>query len=407
VPSAYQSFSAFSRSSRIIDFLPCSDRGAILFTTRGRKIAADLTQSNTLELEDMDRDEAKQLMARRISNKALLDNLQAVDELLGLLSNLPLAIVQAAAFINSNQIPISEYNSLLREPDTEAELFSEQFEDPSRYREMESTIAKTWYISFDQILKHDRLAADCLSFMACIDRVGIPLSLLPLEGPALKRIKAIGTLTGYAFITERQQVDQQLQGEKIFDVHRLVHVVSARWLQENGDSAGWTKKVASRLEELLPYGGHEKRERWTNYLSHAIYVAGSNDTLSETVRASLLDRAGRCQTTLGQYSAAVTTLRQVLLLREKNLGSENALTLICMNQIVLALKDQGKYKEAEAMSRQTLTLVECSDSVTLSVTTIYSSGLTSIVDTHFYHDKAWFCDKFNRSQHFMSKSREF
>lgn len=37
-----------------------------------------------------------------------------VDELLGLLAYLPLAIVQAAAFINSNSIAISECVSLFK-----------------------------------------------------------------------------------------------------------------------------------------------------------------------------------------------------------------------------------------------------------------------------------------------------
>jgi hypothetical protein len=81
----------------------------------------------------MDRAEGKQLMARRLSNKALLADETAVDELLGLLTYLPLAIVQAVAFINSNLIPVSEYVSLFREPNTEAELFSEHFDDSSRY----------------------------------------------------------------------------------------------------------------------------------------------------------------------------------------------------------------------------------------------------------------------------------
>src|SRR2546421_2809355 len=85
----------------------------------------------------------------------------------------------------------------------------------SWYREMESTIAKTWHISFDQIRKQDQLAADYLSFMACIDRVNIPQSLLPL-GDSLQQVKAVGTLKGYAFITEHLQAPQQLQGEKFF-----------------------------------------------------------------------------------------------------------------------------------------------------------------------------------------------
>jgi hypothetical protein len=67
--------------------------------------------------------------------------------------------VQAAAFINNNKISISGYVSLFQDASADIELFSEQFEDSSRYREMDSTIAKTWRISFNQLRKQDPLAA--------------------------------------------------------------------------------------------------------------------------------------------------------------------------------------------------------------------------------------------------------
>jgi hypothetical protein len=219
-----------SRSPRLSDSLPYTNRGKILFTTRSRKVARDLTQNNILELVDMSQTEARQLLVRRISKQALFDDGKAVEELLEILAYLPLAIVQAAAFINYNEISVSEYISLFREAGNEVELFGEHFEDPSRYREMDSTIAKTWNISFDQILRKDPLAAEYLSFMACIDRINIPQSLLPIRGSSMQQARALGTLKGYAFITERQQALQKLGSEKLFEMHRLVHMASVWWL---------------------------------------------------------------------------------------------------------------------------------------------------------------------------------
>jgi hypothetical protein len=112
------------QSGRLYDYLPRGDRTSILFTTRGRKAAERLTPGNFLELEDMSKDEAKQLMERRILNKALLNDESALRKLLELLTCLPLAIVQAAAFINSNQVSISDYVSLFKQTD-EVEIFSE------------------------------------------------------------------------------------------------------------------------------------------------------------------------------------------------------------------------------------------------------------------------------------------
>jgi tetratricopeptide (TPR) repeat protein len=344
------------RAARLYDYLPYSNKGKILFTTRSRKVAGDLTQSSVLDLNDMSKTEAWQLLARRVSNPALLDNREATEQLLETLTYLPLAIVQAAAFVNNNNISVSRYMSLFRKTGTE--LFSEHFEDPSRYREMEGTIAKTWLISVDQIRIQDPLAAEYLSFIACIDRINIPRSLLPPGGSPMQQAKAIGTLTGYAFLTERQQVLQEPESERFFDMHRLVHMVSVWWLDGHAAQTAWTVKAAARLKELIPYGGHEGREAWTMYLPHAIHVARLNGTLDGTARASLLDRIGRCQASLGQYSAAETTHRQALVLREKGLGEEHNQTLISMNEVGFALGFQGKYREAEFMNRQTLALKE-------------------------------------------------
>ncbi|KAH8733178.1 kinesin light chain 1 [Phaeosphaeriaceae sp. PMI808] len=316
------------KSARLGDYLPYSCRGAILFTTRSRKAAGNLTPGHVLELKDMSQGEARQLLARRITEEALLDDLVAVDRLLSILAYLPLAIVQAAAFINTNNISAS---------DAEIELFSEQFEDPSRYREMDSTIAKTWHISFDQIRKQDQLAADYLSFMACIDRVNIP--------NRLQQVKALGTLTGYAFVTERQQTAQGVGRERFFDMHRLVHMALVRWLFGHGEWATWANTAVGRVEELVPYGGHERSEVWTPYLLHAMHIAGL-DGIEETTRASLLDR--------GKYEEAEVMNRRELECAKKVLGPEHPDTLTSMGNLALVLDNQGKYEEAEAMNRQTL-----------------------------------------------------
>ncbi|KAF2626414.1 kinesin light chain 1 [Macroventuria anomochaeta] len=345
-----------SKSTRLSDYLPRSDRGAVLFTTRSRKMAGVLTPSSVLRLNDMSKEEARQLLTRRTAQQALRDDEAAVDELLETLTCLPLAIVQAAAFINNNDVSVTGYLSLFRDTGTQIELLNEDFADPSRYDELDSTIAKTWHISFDQIRKQDQLAADYLSFMACIGRINMPQSLLPPGASSVQQAKALGTLTGYAFITERLHTVQESDGDRFFDMHRLVHMASVRWLDRHNERATWVDAAVARLEKLVPYGGHENKEVWTAYLSHAVHVAGSYSVVGKAASASLLDRVGRCQSSLGQYSAAKTTHEQVLSAREKVLGLEHPDTLTSMGNVALALSSQGKYAEAEKMHRETLAL---------------------------------------------------
>jgi tetratricopeptide (TPR) repeat protein len=348
------------KSTRLGDYLPHSHRGAVLFTTRSRKAARTLTPGRVLELKDMSQGEARELLTQHITEEALLDDSTAIDQLLSILACLPLAIVQAAAFINNNETSISDYVSLFQHAGAEIELFSERFEDPSRYRDLDSTIAKTWHISFDQIRKQDSLAAEYLSFIACIDRINIPQSLLPLRGSAVQRVKALGTLTGYAFITERQQTMQGVDRERFFDMHRLVHVASIAWLHKHGEWASSAHAVVNRLEELVPWGGHEGKEVWAPYLPHAVHATGHEDTVKSIAIAPLLHRVGRCQKSLGQYAAAEVSHRQASLLRKEALGPEHPDTLTSMSNLAQVLNRQGKYEEAEAMSRQEL---ECTKKV--------------------------------------------
>jgi tetratricopeptide (TPR) repeat protein len=343
-----------AKSTRLIDYIPHSDAGSVLFTTRSRKAATELTQTHILGLDDMGQTEARQLLARRISREVLLDDRAAVDELLELLTGLPLAIVQATAFINENDVSISDYVLMLQHAGTKAELFSERFTDSSRYQGMDSTVAKTWHTSFQQIQRQDPLAAEYLSFISCIDRINIPQSLLPPGTSQLQHIKALGTLTGYAFLTERQQTVPGSNKERFFDMHRLVHMALSWWMEAHGQRKAWAGTAAARVEELVPFGGHERREIWIAYLPHALHVVGLEDALDSATSAGILERIGRCQRSNGQYVPAELAHRQAWSLRKGLLGQEHPDTLDSVNHLGLVLSMQGKYKEAEVMHQQAL-----------------------------------------------------
>jgi hypothetical protein len=78
-------------------------------------------------------------------------------------------------------------------------------------------IAMTWLIAFDQIRKQDSLAAEYLSFMACIDPQAIPPLLLPPGPSRIKQYDALGVLKAYSFVTV-QPINQFL------NLHRLVYL---------------------------------------------------------------------------------------------------------------------------------------------------------------------------------------
>lgn len=171
-------------------------------------------------------------------------------------------------------------------------------------------------------------------------------------------MEALGTLTGYAFLTERQQPTVDSTGDRFFDMHRLVHLASTWWLEEQGQREAWANTASARLQKLVPDGLHENKNTWTTYLPHAMHVARLEDLVEATDRATLLHRLGLCQALLGQWSSAVTSHRQALTLREKALGPDAADTLKSMANVAATLERQGSYAEAEAVNRLLLARYE-------------------------------------------------
>jgi NB-ARC domain len=213
---------------RRISYLPKSKYGSIVFTTRSREAAVKLAGKNVVPVGEMDNVMAKDLLGKSLINPDILVDKKAIKDVLRKLTYLPLAVVQAVAYINVNQITLSEYAALL--DDTEQNVIdtlSEEFEDEGRYEDIRNPVATTWLISFKQIQTRDPLAAEYLSFMSCVDEKDIPQSLLPPGLSRKKEIDAIGILDAYSFIS-RRAVDHAL------DMHRLVHLVTRSWLRKEG-----------------------------------------------------------------------------------------------------------------------------------------------------------------------------
>jgi hypothetical protein len=156
-------------------YLPQSNQGFVLFTTRNRQLAVDLLLSDAVEIPEMDKSTAVTVLQKSLIRKQLLDDYQATMALLHRLMFLPLAISQTAAYINKNAISLADYLSILDEQEEdEIELLSENFQDEGRYQDIKNPVASTWPISFSQIQKLNPLAAEYLSFLACINPREIP-----------------------------------------------------------------------------------------------------------------------------------------------------------------------------------------------------------------------------------------
>lgn len=329
-------------SSRLIDYMPKSVHGSIIFTTRDKKAAIRLAGRNVIELSAMNEEDGKELLEKCLVDQEPVGQ-QDVEALLVQLMYLPLAIVQAAVYINTNGISLGDYLSLLEEQEEDViDLLSEDFEDDGRYHDLKNPIATTWLISFEQIRHRDPLAADYLSFMACVDAKDIPQSLLPPGQSRKQEMEAMGTLQGYSFIAKRS-VDSAVT------VHRLVHLAMRNWLRKEGLLSHWVSKTIAILAKNMGSIDYDKRT-WRSCMPHAHYVLGS-PLMSEDDKGKLdlLRKYAKCLYYDGRYQEAESIWERVTENLKTKLGDDHPKTLHNMSNLAATYRKQGRWKEAEKL----------------------------------------------------------
>ncbi|KKK24026.1 hypothetical protein ARAM_005927 [Aspergillus rambellii] len=338
-----------STSPPLKDFFPHNNQGHIIFTTRNRKLAVKLASSVVIHVPELDEKTGIELLNKLLIQKDLLDNIHPAINLLEQLTFLPLAIAQAAAYINENGIGVSEYLLLLQEPEADViELLSEKFCDDGRYNDMQNPVAITWLISFHQVQKLDQLASDYLSLMACINPRNIPQSFLPPAASRKKMVDALGLLNAYSFIT--------IQPENGFiTLHRLVRLATRNWMIKEGRFPLYITKAADRMNKIFPHGTHGNRQLWRECLPHALSFSEENEFKKRQERyinciwkmASCFDRGGR-------YNEAEELLVRVIKTWKQVLGPEHPNTVTGTGSLALTYQSRGRWKEAEELFPQAI-----------------------------------------------------
>lgn len=201
-------------SKGILSYLPESDSGLTLFTTRDKKTAQALPSQHNIHVEKMTTATASDLFKKAVTREAMkndgaadstLTNDEAATlDLLEELDCLPLAITQATSYIRCNVVSIREYVSHLRRTNQNLiYILSEVMRDQTRSKLAVNAVAMTWLVSFNRILQGDAAAAKLLQFISCIEWKAIPLYILPRVQPEARMTTAIGTLCAYFFLGRR------------------------------------------------------------------------------------------------------------------------------------------------------------------------------------------------------------
>lgn len=324
--------------------IPESPQGFVLFTTRNRKLAVKLAASGVITIREMNEETAIHMLQKTLIEPGFLDDREPTIDLVQKLTCLPLAISQAAAYINENGLTVVDYVSLLDDEEEEViDLLSEDFEDEWRYSDIRNPVATTWLISFKQIRQLNKLAAEYLSSMACVYPTDIPLSLLPAAPSLKRRTDALGLLSAYSFI------DMQLKSQ-VLSLHRLVHLAIRNWLRREGSLSRYASEAYIRLDEAFPAANPEIRILWRGYLPHAQLILSHKecDVPAET-REALLKRVGLCLQSDGRYDEAGPLFVELVSGRKERLGVEDEEVLRCTTLVASSYRSQGQWKEAEEL----------------------------------------------------------
>ncbi|KAI1157256.1 P-loop containing nucleoside triphosphate hydrolase protein [Nemania serpens] len=280
----------------LASYLPHCQHGSILITTRSKHEALKLVESsNVIMVDAMSEADAVALAENKLRKLTKKEDIESIKILAKTLEYMPLAIVQAIAYISRRhpRCPIPQYLEIFEQSDrTKTTLLDYEEGQLRRDQEAKNSILLTWQISFEHIREIRPSASELLSLMSFCDRQGIPESLMrPLEigsEPSLDEVfeADIAVLRDYSFISTT--------GNKLtFEMHSLVQLATRRWLEAAGQQERWKNEFISRLCAQLPTGEYENWGECRVLLPHARSAAAQRPKAEASLRewASILYRA--------------------------------------------------------------------------------------------------------------------
>jgi tetratricopeptide (TPR) repeat protein len=342
------------------NFLPQSPNGSILVTSRNQDVAQKLigASSGIVEVKPMDTGNALALLEKKLGFIAAKDDAM---RLICALDFMPLAITQAAAFINQRapRMSLSRYvDEVGRSDKDRARLLKKDVGDSRRDGQASNSIIATWQISFEHIRKQVPTAARLLSLMSMFDRQGIPESLLldqygDSEEGEVDFEDDIHTLCSFCLI-------EMSEDGREFEMHQLVQFSTKKWLELCSELEKWRATYAALMDASFPVGQHENWPVCHALFPHALAMVSNKpqDTLALEMWASVLFKAAWYVRELGQYRKAIELDFIALEVRRNVLGAEHPDTLNSLDSLGLVLEGQGNYREAETVHHQVMEVRE-------------------------------------------------
>ncbi|KAF1971389.1 hypothetical protein BU23DRAFT_600259 [Bimuria novae-zelandiae CBS 107.79] len=363
-------------STSLAQYIPQSRNGSILITSRNKDAAARLAGGypRIKAVSALGEDQAFQLLRNKLHDAS---GSESAMELLRMLGYLPLAITQAAAYINQRapRVTIQDYlDEFRRSTKNRESLLNRDAGDLRRDRSASNSVVTTWQLTFDCVRKERRSAADLLSLMCFFNPQAIPkFALGSYERGMQKRVRRVQDL----FSVPQYLKDWHRSGgekafyddvavlqayslvsataEEVLRMHPLVQHCTIAWLS----SARQAERCRMAFVDLIKKGFLSQKvgdwEECKQLVPHIdTFYSGEPGDKSFDRWVSLTMDVGKLLRNEGKYNEAVISYRRALEGSEKQLGVQHPDTLTSVSNLALVLRAQGKYDEAENLHRRAL-----------------------------------------------------
>lgn len=377
-------FEATSETEKaLIEYIPSTAQGTIIYTTRSRDIAIDLSSTNDpIAVERLSLGEAHALLGEQLVKGSIEDDLL---ELFEALEYLPLALSQAAAYMIKRRKKVADYLGLIKDESTKSQLLSQKGYHHGRAERSNESVISTWWVTFRSIKRESSRAADLLAMMSLLDRHKIPLSILQFpDEDNFNFEEAVSCLEAFSLITLVSDTDSRdvkalellQQGTRdrrggfsaFGEMHRLVQQSTKAWLRQQEVNA---TEIATKSLKMVRHAFRSRvGDTRTWLLSDLLYphakallrynmeTFGFTKELHEKApdnlpyRTSMLDQVSIYLYEQGRYTQSEQSASTSVQIRKMYLGVGHSLTLISMELCTPAIYQLGRLEEACKIQRE-------------------------------------------------------
>jgi tetratricopeptide (TPR) repeat protein len=335
------------------DFLPrLSPHGQVLITSRLSRWMGSITPL-AMGLLTPDASTDYLLAATPHRRKSTTDPTDA-RALAEALDRFPLALTQAAAYINVHDLTFAGY---LQEWESKRSEVMSWYD--ARLMQYPVSVAVTWQTSFDQLSEPAR---DLLRLLAWLAPNPIPEFLLETEAPGIGEGVPITTQAMRAVLVELKKYSLATRDSNApeFTVHRLVQEVTRIGMAEEERRSFLGRALAWVNAAFV--GDPQNVRSWpvlNPLLPHAISVVERVDRDSIKMPLShLMSQCGLLLHVKAQYVLAGRLYQRALAINEILNGPVHPTVATSLNNLAALLQDTNHLPEAEPLYRRALAVDE-------------------------------------------------